>query len=198
MPITADQVKQLREMTGAGMMECKKALADSGGDLDKAIDALRKSGAAKAEKRSGRAAKEGRVESYIHPGNRVGVLVEVNCETDFVARTDEFGELVRNVAMQVAAAGAEFVRREEVPEERVAREKEILLAQTEASGKPAAILEKIVEGKLGKFFAEVCLLEQPYIRDDKRTVGDIVSEAASKTGENIVVRRFARFRLGAE
>jgi len=198
MPITADQVKQLREMTGAGMMECKKALADSGGDLDKAIDALRKSGAAKAEKRSGRAAKEGRVESYIHPGNRVGVLVEVNCETDFVARTDEFGELVRNVAMQVAAAGAEFVRREEVPEERVAREKEILLAQTEASGKPAAILEKIVEGKLGKFFAEVCLLEQPYIRDDKRTVGDIVSEAASKTGENIVVRRFSRFRLGQD
>ena len=198
MPITADQVKQLREMTGAGMMECKKALADSGGDLDKAIDALRKSGAAKAEKRSGRAAKEGRVESYIHPGNRVGVLVEVNCETDFVARTDEFGELVRNVAMQVAAAGAEFVRREEVPEERVAREKEILLAQTEGSGKPAAILEKIVEGKLGKFFAEVCLLEQPYIRDDKRTVGDIVQEAAAKTGENIVVRRFSRFRLGQD
>src|SRR5262245_3613451 len=198
MPITADQVKQLREMTGAGMMECKKALADSGGDLDKAIDALRKSGAAKAEKRSGRAAKEGRVESYIHPGNRVGVLIEVNCETDFVARTDEFGELVRNVAMQVAAAGAEFVRREEVPEERVAREKEILLAQTEAAGKPAAILEKIVEGKLGKFFAEVCLLEQPYIRDDKRTVGDIVQEAAAKTGENIIVRRFSRFRLGQE
>jgi elongation factor Ts len=198
MPITADQVKQLREMTGAGMMECKKALADTGGDLDKAVDALRKSGAAKAEKRSGRAAKEGRVEAYIHPGNRVGVLIEVNCETDFVARTDEFGELVRNVAMQVAAAGAEFVRREEVPEERVAREREILRAQTEAAGKPAAILEKIVEGKLGKFFAEVCLLDQPYIRDDKRTVGDIVQEAASKTGENIVVRRFSRFRLGQD
>jgi elongation factor Ts len=198
MPITADQVKQLREMTGAGMMECKKALADTGGDLDKAVDALRKSGAAKAEKRSGRAAREGRVEAYIHPGNRVGVLIEVNCETDFVARTDEFGELVRNVAMQVAAAGAEFVRREEVPEERVAREREILRAQTEAAGKPAAILEKIVEGKLGKFFAEVCLLDQPYIRDDKRTVGDIVQEAASKTGENIVVRRFSRFRLGQD
>ena len=198
MPITADQVKQLREMTGAGMMECKKALADSGGNLDKAVDSLRKSGAAKAEKRSGRAAKEGRVESYIHPGNRVGVLIEVNCETDFVARTDEFGDLVRNVAMQVAAAGAEYVRREEVPEERVAREKEILRAQTEAAGKPAAILDKIVEGKLGKFFAEVCLLEQPYIRDDKRTVGDIVQEAAAKTGENIVVRRFSRFRLGQD
>jgi elongation factor Ts len=126
------------------------------------------------------------------------VLIEVNCETDFVARTDEFAELVRNVAMQVAAAGAEYVRREEVPAERVARERDILAAQVEASGKPAAILEKIVEGKLGKFFAEVCLLDQPYIRDDKRTVADLVQEAAAKTGENIVVRRFARFRLGQD
>ena len=198
MPITADQVRQLREMTGAGMMECKKALADTAGDLEKAVDALRKSGAAKAEKRSGRTANEGRVEAYIHPGNRVGVLIEVNCETDFVARTDEFGELVRNVAMQVAAAGAEYVRREDVPAERVAREREILAAQVEASGKPAAILEKIIEGKLGRFFAEVCLLEQPYIRDDKRTVADIVQEAGAKTGENIVVRRFSRFRLGQD
>jgi elongation factor Ts len=198
MPITADQVKQLREMTGAGMMECKKALANTGGDVEKAVDALRKSGAARAEQRSGRAAKEGRVEAYIHPGSRVGVLIEVNCETDFVARTDEFGELVRNVAMQVAAAGAEFVRREEVPAERVARERDILASQVEGSGKPAAIIEKIIEGKLGKFYAEVCLLEQPYIRDDKRTVGDIVQEAASKTGENIIVRRFSRFRLGQD
>ena len=198
MPITADQVKQLREMTGAGMMECKKALAEAGGDLEKAVAVLRKSGAAGAEKRSGRSAHEGRVEAYIHPGNRVGVLIEVNCETDFVARTDEFGELVRNVAMQIAAAGAEFVRREEVPEERVAREREILASQAEASGKPATIRAKIIEGKLGRFFAEVCLLEQPYIRDDKRTVSDIVQDAATKTGENIVVRRFARFRLGQD
>jgi elongation factor Ts len=198
MQITADQVKQLREMTGAGMMECKKALADSGGDLEKAVDGLRKSGAAKAEKRSGRTANEGRVGSYIHPGDRVGVLVEVNCETDFVARTDEFGELVRNVAMQVAAAGAEYVRREDVPAEVVAREREILIAQTEAQGKPAAILEKIIDGKLNKFFAEVCLLEQAYIRDDKRTVADIVQDAAVKTGENIMVRRFSRFRLGQD
>src|SRR5262245_9957629 len=198
MPITADQVKQLREITGAGMMECKKALADTAGDVEKAVEALRKSGAAKAEKRSGRSANEGRVDAYIHPGNRVGVLIEVNCETDFVARTDEFGELVRNVAMQVAAAGAEYVRREEVPAERIAREREILAAQVEASGKPAAILEKIIEGKLGRFFAEVCLLEQPYIRDDKRTVADIVQDAAAKTGENIVVRRFSRFRLGQD
>ena len=198
MAITADDVKKLREATGAGMMECKKALTDTAGDLEKAVDALRKSGAAKAEKRSGRSANEGRVDAYIHPGNRVGVLIEVNCETDFVARTDEFGELVRNVAMQVAAAGAEYVRREDVPAERVAREREILAAQVEASGKPAAILEKIIEGKLGRFFAEVCLLEQPYIRDDKRTVADIVQEAAAKTGENIVVRRFSRFRLGQD
>ena len=198
MPITADQVKQLREMTGAGMMECKKALAEAGGDLEKAVDALRKSGAAKAEKRSGRTANEGRVDAYIHPGNRVGVLVEINCETDFVARTDEFAQLVRNVAMQVAAAGADYVRREDVPAERIAREREILAAQAEAQGKPAAILEKIIDGKLNKFFAEVCLLDQPYIRDDKRTVAEIVQDAAGKTGENIVVRRFERFRLGQE
>ena len=198
MPITADQVKQLRELTGAGMMECKKALADTGGDLEKAVDALRTSGASKAEKRSSRSANEGRVDAYIHPGNRVGVLMEINCETDFVALTDEFGELVRNVAMQAAAAGAEFVRREEVPADRVERERAILLAQVEASGKPAAILEKIIEGKLAKFFSEVCLLDQTYIKDDKRTVADIVQDAASKTGENIVVRRFSRFRLGQD
>jgi len=198
MPITADQVKQLREITGAGMMECKKALAETEGNLDKAVDVLRKSGAALADKRSGRTANEGRVDAYIHPGHRVGVLVEVNCETDFVARTDEFGELVRNVAMQVAAAGAEFVRREDVPQDRVAREREILAAQVEGQGKPPQIVEKIITGKLDKFFAEVCLLEQPYIRDDKRTVADIVKDAAAKTGENIVVRRFARFRLGQD
>ena len=179
-------------------MECKRALAETEGDLDKAVDVLRKSGAALAEKRSGRVANEGRVDAYIHPGHRVGVLVEVNCETDFVARTDEFGELVRNVAMQVAAAGAEYVRREDVPEERVAREREILAAQVEGQGKPAQIMEKIIAGKLDKFFAEVCLLEQPFIRDDQRTVADVVRDAAAKTGENIVVRRFARFRLGQD
>jgi elongation factor Ts len=198
MTITADQVKQLRDMTGAGMMECKKALAETGGDLEKAVDALRKSGAAKAEKRAGRQAQEGRVDAYIHPGNRVGVLIEINCETDFVARTDEFGDLVRNIAMQVAAAGAEFVRREDVPAERVARERDILAGSDELKGKPAAILDKIITGKLDKFFAEVCLLEQSYIRDDKRKVADVVQEAAAKTGENIVVRRFERFRLGQE
>jgi elongation factor Ts len=198
MTITADQVKQLREKTGAGMMECKKALQDTGGNFDAAVDALRKSGIAKAEKRAGRVASEGLVESYIHPGGRVGVLVEVNCETDFVARTPQFQELVRHLAMQVAAAGAEYVRREDVPAERVAKEREILAAQMEGEKKPAAILEKIVEGRLAKFFSEVCLLEQPYIRDDKVSVADLVKEASSKTGENIVVRRFARFRLGEE
>ena len=198
MTITADQVKQLREKTGAGMMECKEALLETGGNFDAAVDALRKSGIAKAEKRAGRVASEGLVESYIHPGGRVGVLIEVNCETDFVARTPQFQELVRHLAMQVAAAGAEYVRREEVPAERVAKEREILAAQMEGEKKPAAILEKIVEGRLAKFFSEVCLLDQPYIRDDKVSVADLVKEASSKTGENIVVRRFSRFRLGEE
>jgi elongation factor Ts len=198
MTVTADQVKQLRDRTGAGMMECKRALSETGGDLDRAIDVLRKSGAAKAEQRSGRDVREGRVDAYIHPGNRVGVLVEVNCETDFVARTPEFEELARNLAMQAAAAGAEYVRREDVPVERVEREREIFAAQLEGQGKPAAILQKIVDGKLEKFFAEICLIEQPYIRDDTRTVGEVIQEAAAKTGENIVVRRFSRFRLGQD
>ena len=198
MPITADQVKQLREMTGAGMMECKKALAEAAGDIEKAVDVLRKSGAAQAEKRAGRAANEGLVDAYIHPGARVGVLIEVNCETDFVARTAEFEELVRNLAMQVAAVGAEYVRREDVPAERVERERAIYAGQVEGQGKPAAIVDRIVSGKLDKFFSEICLLEQAYIRDDKKTVGELLQEAAAKTGENLVVRRFARFRLGAE
>jgi elongation factor Ts len=198
MTITADQVKQLREMTGAGMMECKKALAESGGDVEKAIDALRKAGVAKAEKRSERAASEGQVEAYIHPGNRVGVLIEVNCETDFVARTPEFAALVRDLAMQVAAAGADYVRREEVPAARIEREREIYAAQLLQQGKPAAMIDKIVTGKLDRFYSEVCLLEQPFIKDDKQTVQGLVQAASAKTGENIVVRRFARFRLGQE
>jgi elongation factor Ts len=198
MTVTADQVRQLREQTGAGMMECKKALVESAGDFDKAIDALRKAGAAKAERRGDRVAGEGLVEAYIHPGNRVGVLIEVNCETDFVARTPEFADLVRNLAMQVAAAGAEYIRRDEVPADRIAKEREIFAAQLEGQGKPAAIIDKIVTGKLDKFYSEVCLLEQPYVRDDKVTVGDLVTAAASKTGENLIVRRFVRFRLGKE
>ena len=197
MTITADQVKQLREMTGAGMMECKKALSETGGDLNKAIDALRKSGIAKAEKRADRAASQGRIESYVHD-NRIGVLVEVNCETDFVARTDDFRVLCRDLAMQVAAAGADYVRREEVPAERIERERAIYIDQVKNEGKPAAIADKIVDGKLNKFYGEVCLLEQAFIKDDKIIIGDLVKHMSSKTGENIVVRRFARFRLGSE
>ncbi|HXJ70772.1 MAG TPA: translation elongation factor Ts [Verrucomicrobiae bacterium] len=197
MTITADQVKQLRDMTGAGMMECKKALAETGGDLNKAVDALRKAGIAKAEKRADRAASQGRIESYVHD-NRIGVLVEVNCETDFVARTDDFRVLCRDLAMQVAAAGADYVRREEVPAERIERERAIYKEQVKNEGKPAAIADKIVDGKLNKFYADVCLLEQPFIKDDKIVVGDLVKQMSSKTGENIVVRRFARFHLGAE
>jgi elongation factor Ts len=198
MTITAEQVRQLREKTGAGMMECKKALSEAQGDIEKAIEVLRKAGNERMAGRTGRAASEGLVDAYVHPGNRVGVLIEVNCETDFVARTPEFAELTRNLAMQVAAAGAEFVRREDVPAERVAKEREIYAAQMEGQKKPPAILEKIVDGKLEKFYAEVCLLEQPYIRDDKVKVGELVLEAARTTGENVVVRRFSRFRLGQE
>ena len=198
MAVTAEQVKDLRERTGAGMMECKKALVDAGGDFEKAMDALRRSGIARAGQRADRAAGEGIVDAYIHPGTRVGVLIEVNCETDFVARTAEFGELVRNLAMQVAAAGAEYVRREQVPADRVERERGIYAGQAEGQGKPAAIVEKIVAGKVEKFFAELCLLEQPYIRDDTKSVGALVTEVSARTGENIVVRRFARFRLGQE
>jgi elongation factor Ts len=197
MTITADLVRQLREMTGAGMMECKKALGETAGDLGKAVDVLRKSGIAKAEKRADRAASQGRVDSYIHDG-RIGVLIEVNCETDFVARTDGFKTLCKELAMQVAAANADYVRREEVPAERLAHEKEIYAAQLANEGKPANIIDKILDGKANKFFSEVCLMEQPYIKDDKKSVGDLVKETAAKTGENIVVRRFVRFRLGAE
>ena len=196
--ITADQVRQLREQTGAGMMECKKALSESGGDFQKAIDVLRKAGVAKAEKRGERSASEGVVDSYIHPGNRVGVLVEVNCETDFVARTDEFKELVRNIAMQAAAAGADYLRREEVPSARIDKEREIFAAQLAQEGKPAQMIEKIVDGKVNKYYSEICLLEQPYIKDDKIKVQDLVTQAAAKTGENIQVRRFIRFRLGQD
>ena len=197
MTITADQVRQLREMTGAGMMECKKALSETGGDLDKAVDFLRKSGIAKAEKRAGRAASQGRIESYVHD-HRIGVLVEVNCETDFVALTDDFKVLCRDLALQAAAAGADYVRREEVPAERIERERAIYAEQVRNEGKPAAIVDKIVDGKLNKFYSEVCLLEQAFIKDDKKTVADLVRETSAKTGENVVVRRFVRFRLGAE
>ena len=196
--ITADLVKTLRERTGVGMMECKKALSETAGDMDKAIEYLRKQGIAKAETKSGREAGEGLVEAYIHPGSRVGVLIEVNCETDFVARTDEFQRLVRNLAMQIAATRPLAVRREGVPPELVESERAIFAEQLKNEGKPEAMIPRILEGKLDKFFESVVLMEQTYIRDDKKTVEEIVKEAIAKMGENIRVRRFATFTLGQD
>jgi len=194
--IDAAQVKKLRDLTGAGMMDCKRALEEANGDLDKAVEILRKKGLAQAARRAGRAAGEGIVESYIHAGGRIGVLVELNCETDFVARTEEFHSLAHDIAMQVAASSPQYVSKEDVPEAVLAKEREILLAQAENSGKPAAVLEKLVAGRLEKFYQEVCLLEQPFIRDPKKTVKDLVLEHVARLGENITVRRFARFAVG--
>ena len=196
MAITAKDVKELRDRTGAGMMECKAALTETGGDMEKAIDLLRSKGAARAAKRSAREASEGAVGSYIHMGGRIGVLVEVNCETDFVARNEEFQQLVRDIAMHIAAAAPTAVSREEIPEEVVERERAVYQQQLADSGKPEKIWDKIVEGKLDKFFQESTLLEQAYIKDPDITVGELVTQASARTGENIVVRRFARFALG--
>ena len=196
--ISAAQVRDLREKTGAGMMDCKKALATAGGDLEQAIEVLRKQGVANAQKRSGRETREGQVYAYIHPGGRVGVLIEIGCETDFVARTDDFLNLCRELAMQVAATEALAVDRDGIPAARMAKEREIFRAQVENLGKPAAVLDKIVEGKVEKFFAESCLLEQTYIRDPERTVREVDTQAIAKLGENITVRRFSKFRLGEE
>ncbi|MDZ4804777.1 MAG: translation elongation factor Ts [Candidatus Eisenbacteria bacterium] len=196
MTITANQVSELRARTGAGMMDCKRALSETNGDIDAAIEHLRKTGIAKAEKKSDREASEGLVHSYIHPGGRVGVLIQVSCETDFVAKTDDFLNLVKDLAMQVAAASPRSVRREEIPESIVAKEREVFLAQMADQKKPAAVMEKILQGKVDKFFAETVLLEQPFIKDDSKTVDIVVKEISGKLGENIVVRRFARFALG--
>lgn len=196
MAITAKDVKELRDRTGAGMMECKQALADAGGDMEKAIDLLRAKGAAKAAKRSAREVSEGTVGSYIHMGGRIGVLVEVNCETDFVARNDEFQALVRDVAMHIAATNPAAVRREDIPADLVERERAVYVEQMKESGKPEHIWDKIVDGKLDKFFQESALLEQPFVKNPDITVGELVTEASARTGENIVVRRFARFALG--
>lgn len=196
MTITASLVKELRERTGAAMMECKKALAEASGNIDQAIDVLRKQGMARASSKAGREASEGVIHAYIHPGDQVGVLIEVDCETDFVARTDDFRSLVRNLAMQVAATNAQVVDRASVDPKVVERERTILMEQAKASGKPEAILQKIVDGKIEKLYEEICLLEQPYIRDPDRKVKEMVDQAISKLGENIVVRRFAKFRIG--
>jgi len=196
MTITASLVKELRERTGAGMMECKKALAETSGNLDQAIDVLRKSGMARASAKAGREARQGLIHAYIHPGDQLGVLIEVSCETDFVARTDDFRELVRNLAMQVAATGAHAVDRASVDPALIERERAILMDQARGSGKPEAILDKIVAGKIDKLYEDIVLLEQPYIRDPDRKVKDLVDQAIAKLGENIVVRRFTKFRIG--
>jgi elongation factor Ts len=194
--VSAAQVRTLRDQTGAGMMDCKRALAESGGDLEKAVVSLREKGLAAAAKRSARMASEGLVGSYIHAGGKIGVLIEVNCETDFVGRTPEFQALVKDLAMQVAAASPRWVRREEVPADTIEAERSIYRAQASGSGKPPAVIEKIVDGKVLKFFADTCLLEQPFIKDPQRSVGQLVTDSIAKIGENIVVRRFARFQLG--
>ena len=194
--ITADVVKQLRDKTGAGMMECKAALTEAGGDMEEAVTLLRKRGLAQAAKRAGRATAQGTIGSYIHLGGRIGVLVEVNCESDFVARTEDFQNLVKEVAMHIAAADPKWVRREDVPGEAIEKEKSIYRAQMESTGKPAHVLDKIIEGKLGSFYSQFVLLEQPSIRDPNVTVSQLVAQSSAKTGENIQISRFVRYRVG--
>ncbi len=194
--ITAAMIKELRERTGAGFMDCKKALQETQGDLDKAIDYLREKGLAAAAKKAGRVAAEGLVDAYIHLGGRVGVLIEVNCETDFVAKTDAFKQFVRDMAMHVAASKPSYVSRDEVPEAVLEREKNIYRAAALNEGKPEKIVDRIVEGRLERFFKEVCLLEQPYIKDPDKTVQEVLQELNAQIGENITIRRFARFERG--
>ncbi len=196
MAITAEMVKQLRDKTGAGMMDCKGALAEANGDMEKAIEILRKKGVASATKRAGRATKEGVVGHYIHMGGKVGVLAEVNCETDFVARTDDFQALAKEIAMHIAAADPRYVSRDQVPAAELEKEKDIYRSQFEGSGKPANVVDKIVEGKLGSYYSQVCLLDQPSVRDPNVTVQQLLQAATAKTGENITVTRFVRFKLG--
>jgi elongation factor Ts len=197
MEISAGMVREMRERTGAGMMDCKKALTESAGDVDKAIEFLRIRGLSKAAKAASREASEGLVVSYIHPGNRIGVLVEINCETDFVARTDEFQEMVRNIAMHIAAAAPLGVTRDDIPAALLDKEREVFRAQAIEEGKPEAVAEKIVAGRIEKFYAEAALMDQVYVRDNDKKISDIVNEAIAKLGENIKIARFARFQLGS-
>lgn len=196
MAITAQDVKKLREMTGAGMMDCKKALTETEGDFEKAVDFLRKKGLSQAAKKAGRDTSEGLVYAYIHPGNTVGVLIEVNCETDFVARTEAFQAFVHDLAMHVAAAQPRWVSSEESSADEIEHEKKIYMDQMRESGKPEAILEKIVEGKIKKFFQESCLLEQPFVKDTDKTIQDLLTAKIAELGENMKIARFARFQLG--
>lgn len=194
--ISAELVKKLREKTGAGMMNCKRALEKSEGDIDKAVDVLRERGMASAAKKSGRLAKEGIIHSYIHPGDRLGVLLELNCETDFVARTDEFRGLAKDISMQVAATNPLVISRSDLKEDLIQKEKDIYRAQAKSQDKPEKVIDRMVQGKLEKYFQEVCLLEQPFIKDEHKSVQDIITETIAKLGENITVKRFSRFRVG--
>jgi elongation factor Ts len=196
MEISAKMVKDLREKTGLGMMDCKKALVESAGDLDKAVEYLRKKGALKAATREGRATSEGRIGSYIHMNGKIGVLVELNCESDFVAKTDQFAELVKDLCMHVAASSPQWISPDEVPEDVVAKEKEIYMSQAKQAGKPDTMLEKIADGKLKKFYSEVCLLEQNFVKDTDKSVAELIKEKIAQLGENITVGRFCRFQLG--
>lgn len=196
MSISAQQVKELRELTGAGMMECKSALQEAEGDFEKSIVILRKKGLAAAAQKATRIASDGLIVSYVHPGGKIGVLVELNCETDFVAKTREFQELAKDLAMHIAALDPKYLRKEDVPPEVVEREKEIYREKAKSSGKPANVIEKIVEGQLSKFYADFCVYEQAFVKDDKITVGQLISERVVKTKENINLRRFIRYKLG--
>ncbi len=196
MAIDAGMVRTLREKTGAGIMDCKRALSEAQGNFEKGVEILRKWGLAAAAKRSERIAGEGLITSYLHPGNKIGVLLEINCETDFVARTPDFSALAKDLCMQIAASRPLYIRREEIPVEVVAKEKEIYLAEMSGKGKPEKVLEKIVEGKLEKFYADVCLLEQPFVKDPDSKVQTLIQDLITRLGENIVVRRFARYQLG--
>lgn len=196
MAVDAKAVKELREKTGAGMLDCKKALEEANGDLAKATDLLREKGLAAAANKAGRVATEGVVESYIHAGGRIGVLVEINCETDFVAKTDQFKEFARDIAMQIAASSPRYVRREEVPQEEIEKEKEILKAQALNEGKPEKIVEKMVEGRISKYYEEYCLMEQSFVKDPDKTISTLLNEKISAIGENISIRRFVRYELG--
>jgi len=196
MAVSASAVKELREKTGAGMLDCKKALEEANGDITKAVELLREKGLAAAANKAGRVATEGVVESYIHGGGRIGVLVEINCETDFVGKTDQFKEFARDIAMHIAASSPRYVAREEVPAEEIEKEKEILKAQALNEGKPEKIVEKMVEGRISKYFEEFCLLEQPFIKDPDKTVATLLKEKISTIGENISIRRFVRYELG--
>ena len=196
MEITSDMVRQLREKTGCGMMDCKAALTEAKGEFEQAIDILRKKGIAAVARRAGRTAAEGLIDSYIHIGGKIGVLVEVNCETDFVARSTDFQAFVKDLCLQIAAANPQYITRDEVPDGIIEHEKDIISTQAKAEGKPEKAIEKITEGRLEKFYSEVCLLDQPFIRDQKITIKDLLGGLSAKIGENLIIRRFTRYQLG--